>query len=613
MVIRLLRETLIGPPLPTQRLSEERLSKFKALATFSPDALSSIAYANQEIFLGLVVAGQAGLVLAFPIAGAIAALLVMVGLSYGQTIRAYPGGGGSYAVARANLGDTAGLLAAAALLLGYTLASAVSLTAGIEAIASVFPTILPYRAQLALAMLALITLANLRGLRESGTLMALPVYFFLLVFIAMLAVGAVTALNVAPGVLAESAPDPKEALSLFIVLHTFASGTTALTGIESISNGVQAFKKPEIKNANTTLGVMAALMVILFAGSVGLTQYFAVVAGTGETILSALSRRILGDGLLYVIVQVATLGILLVAANTSFAGFPRVASLLAQDDFAPRQLAVLGDRLVFANGMVLLAGLTALLIVVFGGDTHALIPLFAIGALLAFTLSQAGMVVHWVRERGKGWLPKLIVNALGTLATGLALVVVSVTKFTEGAWIAFIVVPILLLSFRRVNRHYQGVHAELTMKGLPPILDPLPHPRLVMPISGVHRGVISALRYALSIADDITAVYVEIDPGQTEYVKRQWQRWGMGVKLVVVPSPYRSVVGPFLDFLDQTDQEHNDGQLASVIVPEFVLAHWWENFLHNQTAWTIRLALLYRRRKYRRIRAIIEVPMHLRS
>lgn len=607
-----IRELLIGPPLPTQRVAEERLSKVQALAALSPDALASIAYANQEIFLGLVAAGAAGLVYSWHIALAIVALLGMVALSYMQTISAYPQGGGSYTVARHNLGEVPGLIAAAALILNYVLNASVSLTAGVAAVASAFPVLWPYRTALALGLLAIITLVNLRGVREAGALMVAPVYLFVAAYLGLTVVGLVRAALEGPGSYAITAPPPVEPLTLFLLLHTFSSGCTALTGVEAISNGVPAFKPPEPHNARITMAAMATLMGVLFLGTTGLTRYFGVVAEPQETILSALARRVVGEGAPYYMVQGATLAGLLVAANTSFMGFPRLASVMARDGYLPRQLAMLGDRLVFSNGITALAVLAGLLIALFGGDTHALIPLFAIGAFLTFTLSQAGMVRHWLRERGVGWPIKMAINGVGMAVTAMTVVVIGVSKFTEGAWIALALIVLMVLGFRKVAAHYRDIRAELTLRGLPPDLDVPPPPRIVLPISGVHRGVLEALRYALSISDRVTAVYVEVEPGSGEHVREQWKHWGLGVPLEIVPSPYRSVVGPLLDFLDRYDHECNDGTLASVILPEFVPAKWWEFALHNQTAWLLRLALLYRRRRYGKRRAIIDVPMYLR-
>ena len=608
-----LHELLVGSPLPTQQLAGEQLNKVRALAAFSPDALSSIAYANQEIYLGLVAAGAAGLAFSWRIGLAIALLLVIVAFSYLQTIREYPSGGGSYVVARENLGAQAGLVAAAALLIDYTLTAAVSLTAGVAALASAFPALWNYRVGLALGFLLLITLANLRGLRESGTLMAVAVYFFLFSYLTMLVVGLIRAIGSDPRPFAETAPPAIENVTTFMILHTFASGCTALTGIEAISNGVPAFKPPQTRNARQTLAIMAVLMAILFLGSIGLTQYFGIVARSNETILSALARYIFDDIAPYYIVQTAMLAILVVAANTSFAGFPRLASILAQDGYMPRQLSFLGDRLVFSNGMLLLAGLTAVLIIGFGGDTHALIPLFAVGVFIAFTLSQAGMVMHWVRQRGRGWTLKALVNGIGAAATTVTLVVVAASKFLEGAWMVLLLIPVIVWLFRTVKAHYREIGLELSLRGATPDLTPPPTPRIVLPVSGMHRGVYQALRFARSISSNVTAVYVESTPGEADRLREQWAKWGQGVPLVVVPSPYRSIVGPLLEYLDQVDREYNDGQLASVILPEFVPAHGWQNLLHNQTAWLLKLALLYRRRRFGAVRAIIDIPLYLRK
>lgn len=606
-----IREWVIGPPLPTARLQGERLNNTRALAAFSPDALSSVAYANQEIYLGLVTAGAVGLVYSLPIGLAIGGLLVIVALSYAQTIHAYPAGGGSYTVARENLGLWPGLVVAAALLIDYTLTAAVSVTAGVAAIASAFPALWDYRVALALVFLALITVANLRGLRESGSLMAIPVYFFLAAYLGMLVIGVGRALFSGAESFDLTAPPAQRELTAFMVLHAFASGCTALTGIEAISNGVPVFKTPETRNASRTLGVMALLMGALFLGSIGLTQYFAIVPRADETVLSGLARHVLGTGIPYVMVQIATLLILVVAANTSFAGFPRLASILSRDGYAPHQLAFLGDRLVFSNGMLLLALVSGLLIVSFGGDTHALIPLFAVGVFIAFTLSQAGMVRHWLRVREMGWRVKALINGIGAAATSITLVVVAISKFADGAWIVIILIPLLVGGFHAIKGHYNEVASELRLSGPMPVLDRRPSPRVVVPVAGVHRGVVEALRYARSISDNVTAVYVEVNPEATARIQQLWAQWEQSVPLVVLASPYRSVVGPFLAYLDRVDSEANDGQLASVLLPEFVPAKWWQHVLHNQTAWVLKLALLYRRRRYGKVRAIIDLPLHL--
>lgn len=604
---------LVGSPLPTQEFAHKRLNKVRALAAFSPGALSSIAYANQEIFLGLVVAGSAGLVLSFPIGLYIAVLLGIVALSYYQTIHGYPSGGGSYIVAKENLGEMPGLIAAAALLIDYVLTAAVSLTAGVEAMASAFPILWDYRVETSLLILIVITLINLRGVEESGAVMTVPVYLFLIVYAVMLAIGAYRAIYEGPISFSQTAPVAAQPLTLFLLLRALASGTTALTGIEAISNGVPAFKPPEAKNAGITLIIMAVLMGLLFLGSLGLTQFFGVIAGPEETILSALAHRIVGNGTLYLLVQFSTLLILAVAANTSFAGFPRIVYLLSRNGYLPRQLSNLGDRLVYTNGMILLVIATALLIIIFGGVSHALVPLFAVGAFLAFTLSQAGMVIHWHKLRQRGWLAKSLINGIGALTTGIMTLVVAISKFTLGAWLTLIFIPGLVWIFLQISHHYQLVGKQLNLRGLPPSLRPMPQPRLVVPVSGVQRATIHALNYARSISDQVTALYIEVEPGTAERVVSNWREWFPDIPIVVESSPYRSVIGPLLDYLDRTDAEHNDGQLAAVVLPEIIPAHPWQTLLHNQSALMIKTALLYRRRNKGFTRMIIDVPYHLRK
>jgi amino acid transporter len=604
---------LMGSPLVTQELAHTKLNKVRALAAFSPDALSSIAYANQEIYLGLVVAGSAGLSLSFPIGLCIVVLLGMVALSYFQTIQAYPSGGGSYIVARENLGLLPGQIAAAALLIDYVLTAAVSLTAGVEALASAFPAIWSHRVGVSLFLLGIITLINLRGAREAGTVMAVPVYLFLFTYLGMIAYGLYRSSVEGPGSLVTTAPPAMVPVSLFLILHAFSSGSTALTGIEAISNGVPAFKTPESRNAGKTLIVMAVLMGTLFLGSLGLTQFFAVTAGSQETILSALAHRVVGDGFAYYLVQISTLLVLVVAANTSFSGFPRLVSILAKDGFMPRQFTNLGDRLVYSNGMLVLSGMTALLVIIFRGDSHALVPLFAVGAFLAFTLSQSGMVLHWFRERGRGWQTKSIINALGALGTAVTLIVVGLSKFTHGAWITLLIIPMIVLWFRIVKAHFTEVAKELTLRGLPPSLRPAPKLRLVVPISGVHRATIEAMNYARTISDHITALYIEVEPGSAEKIRAKWEEWFPEIPLQIEPSPYRSIIGPLIDFLDRTDREHNDGQTAAVLLVEIVPAHIWQTLLHNQGAWLIKTALLYRRRSLGYQRLIIDFPFHLKK
>ena len=617
-----LRHLVFGSPLPSADLGETRLDKVRALAALSPDALASVAYANQEIYLGLLVAGAAGLGHAFSLSLVISGLLALLTLSYRQTIAAYPSGGGSYTVARENLGDMPGLVAAAALLIDYVLNAAVSVTAGVAALASAFPALWAHRTVISLALLLLITLINLRGVREAGTVMTIPVYLFLAAYLGMIAWGIGVALVQGPGVFPAVLPAPAQAsaaaglapVTLFLLLRTFASGATALTGVEAISNAVPVFKDPAVRNAQRTMAAMAVLMAVLFLGTIGLTQYLAVVAGPEETILSALARRLFGSGAIHLLMQVATLLVLVVAANTSYTGFPRVVSLMARDGFLPRQLRAVGDRLVYSNGILLLTGLAALLVVVFQGDTHALIPLFAVGAFLAFTLSQAGMVVHWWRERGPGWKGKAALNGLGAAATGVALLVIGASKFARGAWIVILLIPLLVLLFRAIRRHYAAVGRQLRLADDARV-ECTTHPRVVMPVAGVHRGVIQALNFACSIADDVIAVYVELEPDSAEAMRARWEAHGLDrvARLVTVPSPYRSLIGPFIDCVERLDKESADGRPVTVLVPEFVPARWWHFLLHNQTALPLKWALVYRRHRHGMGRAVIDVPFYLDS
>jgi len=613
--MNVIKHFLIGSPIPTKELMENRLNKARALAAFSPDALSSIAYANQEIFLALVVAGSSGLSLSLPIGLAITGLLVLVALSYFQTIQGYPSGGGSYIVARENLGITPGLAAAASLLVDYTLTAAVSLTAGVAAIASSFPILWDYQTPLALFFLLIITLINLRGIRETGTAMAVPVYLFLVTYLLMLAYGLMRAIFTDGFVMELSAPPASKPLTTLLVLEAFSAGCTALTGIEAISNGVPVFEKPEVRNAGKTLLIMAFLMALLFVGSIGLTQFLNVLPEGQETILSALAHRILGNGFGYLLIQISSTLILIVAANTSFAGFPRLASILASDGFLPKPLTQLGDRLVYSYGIVTLSALTGLLIILFKGDSHALVPLFAVGVFMSFTLSQSGMVIHWWKARGKNWRLKSTINGIGAIATGCATLIIGSTKFLKGAWISILLIPIIMFIFFKIRDHYQNTAAQLSLLQIKPNkqnLDPVPSSlRIILPISSLHIGIVEAVKIARQISGNIRAVYIEIDPDSGIEVEKKWKGLYPDIPLAVVPSPYRSIVTPLLNFLDESDQACADGQLAAVILPELIPAKRWHHLLHNQSARLIKSSLLYRRRTLGYQRVIIDVPYHL--
>jgi amino acid transporter len=592
--VALLKQWIIGPPMPLAQARHERLRKPVALAVFSSDALSSVAYATEEILLILVLAGTAALHLSMAISIAITALLAIVAISYQQTIHAYPSGGGSYIVARANLGSVAGLVAAAALLVDYVLTVSVSVAAGVAAVTSAFPEVAGYKVALGVACVAIIAVANIRGVRESGRIFAVPTYFFIVSFGVMILEGFY---RLATGSLPQ-APAPAvastETLTWFLILRAFSSGCTAMTGTEAISNGIPAFRQPESRNAAITLGWMALILGSFFVGITVLANCLGIVPLAEETVVSQIARRLHGTGLFYYAIQAATALILVLAANTSFADFPRLSSLLARDRFVPRQFANLGERLVFSNGILVLGAMAAVLLVIFGGETHALIPLYAVGVFISFTLSQSGMVRHWWKDRVPGWRHKLAINGLGALTTAVVTVVIAATKFTHGAWIVVLVVPALVATFLAMRRHYDDVAEQLSLDGLagPPDLQ---HTVLVI-VGDLHRGVVRAVQYAKTLATGaaVRAVFVETDPAKTAKLEEKWQRWGLGVPLVILNSPYRSLLRPLVEYLDAL-QSLGDDHMVTVVIPEFLPSRWWQHILHNQTALLIKGALLFRK------------------
>ncbi len=594
MRVSFLKRVLVGPPMPLAQARHERLGKSTALAVFSSDAMSSVAYATEEILLVLVLAGAAAAHLANPIAVSIAGLLVIVAISYQQTIHAYPNGGGSYIVAHDNLGTGPGLVAAAALLVDYVLTVAVSVAAGVAAITSALPSLQDHKVVLGVVFVAAIALANIRGVRESGRIFAIPTYFFIVSFGVLLVGGFYRLLTGTLESVTEPPPVAMEALTWFLVLRAFSSGCTAMTGTEAISNGIPAFRAPESRNAAITLAWMAGILATLFVGLTVLASVLHVLPSETETVVSQIARRVFGSGLIYYLIQAATALILVLAANTSFADFPRLSSLLARDRFVPRQFATLGERLVFSNGILVLAGFAALLLVLFRGETHALIPLYAVGVFISFTLSQGGMVRYWWRRRTPGWRHRLAINGTGAVVTGIVTVVIAATKFTHGAWIVVVVIPVLVATFLAMHRHYEEVAETLTLEGLegPPEFQ---HTVLVL-VGDVHRGVVRAVQYARTLAPTATvrAVYVETDPARTPKLEEKWGMWGLGVPLVVLTSPYRSLLRPLLDYIEHI-QARGEDQMVTIVVPEFLPRHWWQHFLHNQTALLVKGALLFRK------------------
>jgi amino acid transporter len=612
---RSLSTWLIGRPLSTADAPHQAISKVVGLAVFSSDAMSSVAYGPQEMMLVLAAAGVIGFSYAVPLAIAIVALLIILTISYQQTIHAYPSGGGAYIVARDNLGELPAQIAGAALLTDYILTVAVSISSGVAQITSAFPTLFPYRAEIAVALVAFVMLINLRGVKESGAIFAIPTYFFVILAAVTVVVGLARFLVGNLGAVVD--PPPMEllhgaqALSLFLILKAFASGTTALTGVEAISNGIPAFREPKSRNAGITLIWMAAILGSLLLGITFLSARIGAIPSEAETVISQLARTVYdGRNILYLGVIAATTLILIMAANTSFADFPRLSALLAADGFLPRQLAYRGSRLVFSRGIAALAFIACLLIVLFKASVTALIPLYAIGVFLSFTLSQAGMAHRWwkighlapgqeVRERGStlryapAWEVKMVINGFGAFCTAIVALVFATTKFRDGAYIVLILMPVIVIFLSAIHRHYRTLAANLSLEnyGAPPRSH---RHRVILPISGVHRGSLAALNYAQTLSDDVTAVYVALDPVETEKVQRKWETWGAGVRLQVLDSPYRLLLEPLLAYIEGIAGHRQPSEVITIVVPQFVPRHWWHNALHAQTATWLRLALLFK-------------------
>lgn len=626
-----IRKILIGAPLATHMAVHQRLTKVKALAVFSSDALSSSAYATEAILLVLIAAGAGALSLSLPIAIGIAALLLIVSFSYYQTIHAYPNGGGAYIVAKENLGTTPGLMAAASLLIDYILTVAVSVSAGVAALTSAFPILADFRVPLALVIVAFITLVNLRGVRESGTFFAIPTYAFIIGIMGMIAFGLY---RIATG----QVPEPTEhqfivsqtaeaanGLTLFLVLRAFAAGCTALTGVEAISNGIPAFEKPESDNAGKTLIAMVVMLVTMFIGITFLANYFPIEVGHGEshtTVLAQINAEIFGEGsILFYYVQIATLLILSLAANTAFADFPRLASLIAQDRYLPRQLTNWGDRLVYSNGIIVLAVVSCILIILFRAEEHNLLPLYAVGVFISFTLSQSGMVMHWMNERRKpgfvqdtSWLFKVAVNGFGALCTVIVGIILMVTKFAEGAWIVMVSIPLLMVMFRTIHNHYVSVAKSLTLEGIAPRQLKLPNEErtdipIIVLMNSLNRSSLQALEYALRTSDNVRVCAIETEPAAIERLSQRWVDWKLeDIPLDILESPFREIGRPLLNYLHEFDE----GPVpAMVMLPQFVVKKWWHRLLHNGTTSTIRNVLYQDNLSRGHGRPVILVPYRI--
>lgn len=599
-----IKRVLIGRPLASAMAPHERLTKVKALAVLSSDALSSSAYAIEEILLVLVLAGTGALFINLPVSLAIATLLGIVAFSYRQTIKAYPKGGGSYIVSKDNLGNAPALVAGSSLLIGYLLTVAVSISAGVAAITSAVPALLPYRVALAVFFVVLITIINLRGVREAGTIFSAPTYLFIFSIMVMILIGVFRA--VAGG---ETSSPPlimaTQDLSILLVLRAFAAGCAALTGIEAISDGVPAFKPPESKNAATTLAIMATILAVLFLGVSFLAYQFGIIPQENETVVSQIARTAFGVGIPYYVVQAATMLILVLAANTAFSDFPRLSYFMARDKFLPAQFMFRGDKLAFSIGTVTLAVLAIVLILAFQASTHALMPLYAVGVFVSFTLSQSGMVRRWARIKASGWQRSMIINAIGACTTGIVASVLAASNFTSGAWIVIVLMPISVTMLMAIRRHYSRVSAELTVKNPGQIVMDARKQRVIVPVSGLDLSVLRSLSYATSISDDVTAVHITDDHEQADKMRKEWGQMGSQIPLIIVESPFRTLIPPLLRYIDAIHEQDTSVPIT-VVLSELIPQHWWEYPLHNQTALRLRAILFLRPNT-----VAVVVPYHL--
>jgi amino acid transporter len=611
--LRSIRTFLIGRPISSVHEQHERLTKTKALAVFSSDNISSSAYATEEMMRILVLAGIASFSLVMPITLVIALILAIVASSYRQTIKAYPQGASSYIVASDNLGTFAGLVAAAALLIDYVLTVAVSVSAGVAAITSIEPALFDERVILAIAIVGLLMIGNLRGIRESGTIFMAPTYLYIFAIGGMIAWGLFRSLVLHDLGTFQAPPDwasreqATSVLSLFLVLRAFSSGAAALTGVEAISDGVPAFKPPEWRNARTTLTWAAAIFGALFIGISFLASQIHVVPDPNEqqTILSLITRQVAGNGVYFWIVQIATALILALAANTSFADFPRLSSFLARDGFMPRQFAFRGERLAFTTGIIALSLLATVLLLVFRASVTALIPLYTLGVFVAFTLSQTGMVVRWWRRREHGWRLGLPINGLGAATTAVIAIIVAATKFTSGAWLVIIMAPLLIALMLSIRNHYRMVDSALALDRIPPGKEVASEPIVIVPVARLDRPARQAIAFANSISPHPTAVHITNDPKTAAELRKRWPDWAGQTELVVVESPYRALIGPLLRYMDAL-QAQDPRRPIVVVLSEFVPRHWWEQLLHNQTSLRLKFRLFGRRNTI-----VADVPYHL--
>ena len=609
------RTWLIGRPLATADAPHQTIGKLVGLAVFASDALSSTAYATQEILMVLALAGMGAFHFSIPIALAITALMVIVTISYQQTIHAYPGGGGAYIVARDNLGELPAQTAGAALLTDYILTVAVSVSSGVAQITSAFPLLYPYRVEIAASLVLFVMLVNLRGVKESGVAFAIPTYYFILTMLLTVGIGM---LRWATGSLGVVVAPPElevafttQVVTPFLLLHALANGTSALTGIEAISNGITAFKEPRSRNAGITLIWMSSILGTFFLGITLLANQIGAVPSEMETVISQIARTVFGGpNLAYLGVIAGTALILILAANTAFADFPRLGALAAADGYLPRQLTYRGSRLVYSRGIAALAVIAIGLIVVFQASVTRLIPLYAIGVFLSFTLSQTGMARRWwksghlqpdeelqepgsVLQYDRKWIIKMIVNGFGAVCTFVVMIVFAVTKFREGAWFVIVLLPVLLFVFYSIHHHYKNLAKQLSLENeneRPRIT----RDRVIILVGGVHQGTLAAIRFARTVTEDITAVHIATDPLEAEKIQHKWEQHGGGIRLVILNSPYRLMIEPLLEYMERIEAVKKQNEIITIVVPRFIPRRWWANFLHMRTAETLRKVLLNR-------------------
>ncbi len=599
MMMRLVRRLLIGRPLHNQEMAHEKLPKWKALAIFSSDALSSVAYGPEQIMLILAVPGLIAYGYLGPVAIAILLLLAVVTISYVQVAKANPGGGGSYSVAIHNLGEYPALTAAAALFADYTLTVAVSVSAGTAAIISAFPKLTQYEVSIDLFVLfAILMLVNLRGVRESSTAFVFPTYSFIFGIFALIITGFYQALTQqTPVIPPESLAKQWDWTILFLILRAFANGCSSMTGIEAISNGVPMFKNPEVRNARTTTYWMSGILGLMFIGISFLIMHFHILPLEEVTALSQVAELTFGRGWLYYYIQITTMLVLYLAANTSFNGLPPLLSILARDRYMPRYLGARGERLSFSNGIILLSIVAGILIVMYQGNTEHLISLYAIGVFLSFTIAQTGMVVHWRRELGKYWTWRAAINAVGAVVTGVVVLIIGITKFFYGAWLVLVFIPIMIYIFKKIQSHYIDMADQLHL----PVeeLDPAVSANIkkgknivIMPIASPTCVVAQTLRYAKTISDNIIALHIAIDEETGRKVEEKWKCWNPGVQLVTVYSPYRLVIHPLIEYIEELEKKKAPDDYITVLIPEFETRKWWHRLLHNQTGWVLRTLLI---------------------